>query len=143
MPRVPFNRNERVRIAKVRIVINADHLLFLGSETPYLVALHVLNGNVDDQATQNGFAFLASKHEQATDRIAVQIGDALDGPNTGTFDEQLKSENGFLHRNCHAAKRLCMILRVCLAALRATESLQSVPVFAKSAAFDLALETGQ
>ncbi len=61
---MPFDSNEGVGVAQVRVIVNIDHLFFLADEAPNLVAFNVFHRNVDDQTAHELFALLASDNEQ-------------------------------------------------------------------------------
>ncbi len=46
-----LDRNERVAVAKVLIVLGSDALLFLADETPNFISFYVAHLNVDESSS--------------------------------------------------------------------------------------------
>ncbi len=115
--RVAFNRNERVAVAKVLIVLGPHTLLLLANETPKLVAFHVAHFDVADLLGHDAFALLARQHQQLENRSVMDVGNALHGRNAVAFEQELQNHFGLLDGQIHAVKRLIAGIREYLAAL--------------------------
>ena len=70
---VPLDRDERVAVAKVLIVLGSHALLLLADEAPNLVAFHVAHFDVADLLGHDAFALLASEHQEFQNRSCGEL----------------------------------------------------------------------
>ena len=74
-------------------------------------------------------AALTSDYEQAKDRVAVQLRNALCAANAGAFQQQLNSQQRFIFGDRHAAKQTRAAFGVGFPALSAAETTKAVALF--------------
>jgi hypothetical protein len=63
--------------------------------------LHILHGKVNDFLYHESLAPFSSQDEQAENRIAVDVGNALHAANAHAFQEQLQDVHGAIRRESH------------------------------------------
>ena len=61
---------------------------FLLDETPNLIALHILDGNVDDHTAHEFLALLTGHHKKLHDGVAIRARDALRAADAVAFDQE-------------------------------------------------------
>ena len=84
-----FKRREAEGVAAtVAVVLAPPDLLFAAYETPYLVALHVLDLNLANDVLHHHLAPLTSGNGEAKDRVAVNAHDTIDRANLIAFKNQ-------------------------------------------------------
>jgi hypothetical protein len=127
---VPFDGDEAVGVADAVIVRFKRCLvafLFL-DKSPDLIALNILDGDIDDEAAHNLLAFLAGLHQDPHDGVDVQVGDALCAPQAIAFDQEPECQHDALLGDVGAFQRGLVVLSVGLVALGATEAAQAIPM---------------
>ena len=90
---MPFDGNEHVAVAKVRIVRWANAFLFLAHEAPQLVRFHVAHFDVADFFRHYAFAFFADLDQQLENRGVVNFRGAFNARNGVTLEQE--TENHF------------------------------------------------
>jgi hypothetical protein len=133
------NGDKDPSIAEFFGILCAYMALFLAAECPNFIALNLFAAEVLHLRFHQLYATFASEHEQAHDRIPVQLRNALSAPNAGAFDQQLNRQQCSVFRHCHRSKQPRMFFCIGLPALRTAESLKTIAVFPKLLTFDLAL----
>jgi hypothetical protein len=137
--RVGINANEHPCIPEFSGIIVFHVALFLANECPDFVALNVLAAEILHPRVHQVYAALPGKNEQTKDRVAVQVGNALDSANAGAFDQELNRQQSLIFGDDHRSEEPLVLFRVGLATLWATETLQAITVFPELLAHDIAV----
>ena len=79
-------------------------------------------------------AFVARQHQELHDRIAVQVRNPVGAANRVSFDQESQGEDDLLFRDVRTFQGGLVGFGVGLAALRATEPAEAIPMLAKALA---------
>lgn len=140
--RVTFNRNECVSVAKILIVLGTNALLLLAYEGPKLVALNVAHFDIADLIGHNALALLASENQQLENRCVMNLGNALDGRNGITFEQEFEDHLGLLDRQVHAVQVIFPEFQEHLGALTALVALVTLAVTSVAFTINAAIVAG-
>jgi hypothetical protein len=99
---------------------------FFEHVTPYLIALNVFDGEVDNESAHDLFAALARYDEQAQDGIPVKIRQALGRADGISLQKHLESHQAPIFVGVHIVKEPFRRLRIDPSALRTLEPLVAV-----------------
>jgi hypothetical protein len=129
---IAFDRDERVLISKVLIVIRLNPLLLFADEGPNFVALYVFDRNADDQPAQDLFALLTGLSQDLHQRVNVKIRDALRAPQAVPFDHKFECHHNSFLGQVGAFQRGRVRLGVGLFANRATKTAKTIAMRTKA-----------
>ncbi|HYL63262.1 MAG TPA: hypothetical protein VE077_11645 [Candidatus Methylomirabilis sp.] len=135
---VAFNGDEAVSVSSFWIARQVA-LFLTTNEAPQLIALDFRNADSANPILKKAFAFFANERQQRENRCVVNASDALHCVDGASLDKELNNFHSFVERSVHPSKWCVALFRESLAALTATETLQSVPMLPKFFAFGLAV----
>lgn len=138
---VPFNRDERVGVAQVLIVLRTKPLLFFTDKIPNLVGFYVPHFYVADLLRHDALAFLASNYQQFENRGVVDFGEPLNTRNAIAFENHAQNYLGSLDGQIHAVQGFVLRFGERFRALAAAESLKPVTMFSEASALGSAVVT--